>query len=133
MEPAAHDPVPSILLFGLDKSLVKTRTCVLEKAGFHVSPALSTAELCRIAEEKPVDLFLLCDSLDAQARAFALLQTHLRRASARCLVVMPYGCPPEFEPAVEVFSSIEGPAKLVEVIRTLTASARSSIASGLSA
>lgn len=129
MEPTAHDSATSILLFGLDKSLVKTRTWVLEKAGFHVRPALSVAELCRITAETPVKLFLLCDSLEPEARAYALSHIRFRCPSARCLIVLPFGCTTEIEPTEEVLSGIEGPAKLVEVIRMLTVSARSCTAS----
>ena len=109
----------SILLYGQDARLVETRAWVLEKEGFRVLTALQLLDLQTVGMEEPVHLFLLCDSLDGEARSRALSLIHSSWPHAKRLVLAPVSLPVEIEPTEEVFPAMEGLGKLVRAIRTL--------------
>ena len=116
-----------ILLYGRDARLVETRAWVLQKAGFRVLTALDPLHLQVRGMEEAIELFLLCDSLDQEARSHALALIHSNWPRAKRLVLAPVSLPAGIDPTEEVFQAIEGPGKLVIAIRSLIVNGPASV------
>ena len=104
----------SILVFGRDPALLESRALVLKQAGYKVR-ALSSWDEAETTEL--VDLMILCHSLREAERTMILRSAAAQWPSAKKLAMTPLRG--SVEGRVEVFNSFEGPAKLVERVRSL--------------
>src|SRR5690348_5140819 len=57
-----------MLLFGSDACLLESRRLLLEHAGYKVFSTLQLLELDQILSDTPIDLLILCHSLDKKKR-----------------------------------------------------------------
>ena len=78
---------PLVLIYGTDATLVQTRGWVLELAGCRVEQAGSVADVSALLSSRPIDLLLLCHSLNAEERRGALAIAHQQRPAARRLIL----------------------------------------------
>jgi hypothetical protein len=105
----------SILLYGLDRSLLRTRGMVLERAGFRVFHARSACELVNYVRHSDLLLVILCHTLEPERRdeALALIEQHC--PWAKCLMLAS-GFSSIGAERCAVLSSRAGPSGLVEQV-----------------
>ena len=104
----------SILVFGRDPALLDTRALVLKQAGYKVRALSSWNE---VPTTELVDLMILCHSLTEAERNTILRSSAAQWPTAKRLAMTPLGG--SVEGMAEFFNSFEGPAKLVERVRSL--------------
>ena len=117
---------PSVLLYGQDAQLLDIRRLVLERSGYRVDTKLNTAALDPPSSLMEADLLILCHSLSNEQFAAALNVARARSPTLRTLVltVGHAGFPGQAaETAIDV---MEGPARLVEAVRSLVPGVTSS-------
>ncbi len=61
------DRAPSILIYGLDPTLLQTRGWVLERSGSLILRATQLVQFDRIPKQPPVRLLIIFNSLDRQS------------------------------------------------------------------
>jgi hypothetical protein len=99
----------SILLFGRNVRLLKTRQTVLESLGYRVYRACDLSTAKHMLLEKQIDLLVLCHSLSMEERGRALALTY-RWPMIRSLILTAGddGCPDNL--ITEVIDAFDGPA-----------------------
>jgi hypothetical protein len=109
----------SILLYGHDQHLLRTRQMLLQGAGYRTMIATNLAEIDRLSHYETIDLLILCHSLTLEecGRALALAQSRWPFMRSLMLSAMGSWC---FEEAsVQVFDTTQGPAKLLVAVNHL--------------
>ena len=108
----------SILMYGRDAHLLETRAWVLEQAGHRVRTALNLDTLKRMLSAEHTDLLVLCHSLSMEECGRSIAFTvPWPRTKSLILTAGPKGCHDQIMGAV--IDTMDGPAKLVSVVREL--------------
>jgi CspA family cold shock protein len=111
-------------MFGRDAYLSTTREWVFRLSGYQVTAVTNRADLERTLATAPYDLLILCHSLsaDESVAAFVLAQTHEPPLKVLALQARSYTLQQPL--SVEVFATINGPAKLISKVESLIAGPR---------
>lgn len=115
---AAHSP--SILVYGRDASLLRTRGWVLEKAGFQVVQVQTIADIDRIKAVQP-SLVILCHTLSAEQRQCALVTFESLWPGVKKLFMTANIVFGSNDRSTQTVSAFEGPRALIEVARKMLA------------
>jgi DNA-binding response OmpR family regulator len=78
----------TILAFGHDTTLLRTRELILRHDGFDVVTATERSEASRLLAEQPVDLLILCHTLREQERESILSLAHASQRHLKTLVLV---------------------------------------------
>ncbi len=110
-----HQP-PSILVYGRDSTLLRSRCWVLQAAGFQVSTAETLAEAQDAAAQQSADLLVICHTLSAAECREALRWAHTHPAMKR-IVLTAHGlpCSSLADADEEMMSQFAGARELVAV------------------
>jgi DNA-binding response OmpR family regulator len=112
----------TLLLYGLDPSLLEVRRMLLKAAGFEVI-AIGSLEQLR-SPDAPVQLVVLCHTLPDTDCEQVLGIAERRWPQAKELILAPLGGQSECAGhANESFAMLEGPARLIARVRELVTSA----------
>ena len=125
IQPFAKASTPSILIFGWDFILLRTRELMLSRRGYVVRTAMRLEEVERNLAEASFELMIFCHSIGEEecARALQLAesQPHLR-----CLILIS-GSSGSFSPMPgEMLNIFEGPEKLVSTVDRILSTASTS-------
>ena len=74
----------TILIFGNDEMLLMTRSLTPEHAGYHVLTAQSFQNAMLALMNHPIDLLLLCQSLNEDERRGILETAHTLQPDIKC-------------------------------------------------
>ena len=108
-----------ILVYGSDELLLRTRTMVLEQAGFRVFTAIRPEDAETIIKTRDVALVVLCHSLSLENRESLLEFANVREPALKTVVLTASNSLyPEHIPGA-VLDSLDGPRKLVETVNRL--------------
>jgi CheY-like chemotaxis protein len=112
-----------ILCISYEESLLLTRKMILEQAGFDVTIALGFAEALEHCSNDPAfDLIMMGHSMPRKDKT-ALIATLRPTCKAPVLSVRKHGDPPLPEANASV-DSHDGPAKLIEAVKSAIAAAK---------
>jgi|SRR6187402_1503862 len=113
---------PSVLIYGRDTRLLKTRTWVLEQAGFKVFTTSNPEEATERIEVSLFDLFILCHTLSVTECTDILASAHALRPEMKMLILSNSrsACESKDDPILRVFAS---PVALLTAVRGLTLAA----------
>lgn len=106
----------SILVYGRDKVLLKTRCWILERGGYLT---LSASDRGEIANIPPVTLVILCHLLEANDCDAATNGTKVRWPHIKTLVLTKHFLEPSFNAAGAPSLNLDGPTTLIETVREL--------------
>ena len=123
-ERATAVPV-SIVLYGTDEMLLRTRAWLLEGCGYRVRTAGDLAELNRMASEGAVDLLVLCHSMAAEEAGRAAAMVLARRPGARVVVLTSTAAGHANRLLADRIDAGEGPARFVAGIARMAGTIRS--------
>lgn len=112
----------SVLLFGKDTHLLRTRRWLVESAGFQVFATDQFLTLNQIFTEHPVDVLILCHSLsfEERERAKAIAQAHASMTKVLVLVSTEAGA--SAQSSERMLSTAEGPKRLLDAVEQLAQS-----------
>ncbi len=116
----SNNPVPSILLYGTDESLMETRAWVIERAGLKVRRTRDGVEVRRSIAEDRIDLLILCHTLTTQEVDRVLDEAH-RQPASHTLVLSAHVT--DFPETAQdaVLSAFSGPHTLITKVLELVA------------
>ena len=103
----------TILVYGNEALLVKTRHLILEKAGYQLFSVTDFAGAANVLANQQIDLVLLCQSLSDTERRGILERARAIRPDFKCAVLGHDGRNVELE-GTGVFERIDGPCGLLE-------------------
>ena len=108
----------SLLVYGTDKSLLRTRQWVLEQCGFNVFIALSIVEVEQAFAGQPVALLILCHSLSlADCRQALTLSYAVSPQTKKLLLHSQFK---DLDGLVDaIFDPLEGPVEFIRAVRSL--------------
>jgi hypothetical protein len=112
------DYSPSLLIYGLDATLLQTRRWVLEASGYRALTATHWSQFVCIPEQPPISLLILCHSLDKESCCQALKLAGARWPGIQHLVLgrnLLKSAPGN----QQVTLSLEGPVTLISNVNTL--------------
>ena len=109
----------SILLYGRDKLLLKTRGWVLEGGGYRTLTAFDRAEILEIPHQPPVTLLILCHSLASRDRVEAADQASRRWPQIKTLVLTKHFLEAPLNSAGVPNVNLDSPTALIETVREL--------------
>ncbi len=110
----------SVLIYGNDPILIKTRRLVLEKASFRVVTATNLAEAYRILSAETVNVFNLCHTLPANDRDCALSLAHSVQPEVKILVLDGVTSDLAIGTDDTVLSAFTDPRLLISTVQSLT-------------
>jgi CheY-like chemotaxis protein len=117
-EPLREVSASTILMFGWDPILLRTRQMLLSRHGYVVWTAMHLGEVERLLSEKPIQLLILCYSVDEYECARALELARSRPPIQSLLLIS--GDYASGVPRPDgVLNIFEGPAKLVSTVAKL--------------
>jgi CheY-like chemotaxis protein len=112
-----------VLCISYDESLLLTRKMILEQAGYDVTAAIGFAEAIEHCSNDPVfDLVVMGHSMPRKDKT-ALIATLRPTCKAPILSIRRHGDPPLPEADASV-DSLDGPAKLIEAVKSSIAAAK---------
>ena len=110
----------AILIYGNEPTLVKTRSLILEKAGYEVFAATAFAGAMLTLMTQQVDVLLLCQSLADEERR-GILETALAvQSEIKCAVLDFEECQDPIE-GVDLVRGLAGPTRLLNAVGRLLA------------
>lgn len=110
----------TILIFGKDEMLLVTRSLILEKAGYRVLTAQSFANAMLALMNHPIDLLLLCQTLNEEERRGILETAHALQPDIKCASLTYNGRELEVD-GIGVRHPLDGPPGFLSAIgRMLT-------------
>ena len=109
----------SILMYGRDSDLLKTRRWVLEACGYHVWTEDDLTEIPPSLAALSFDLLIICHSVPAEDCEIILELATLHWPAIKTLILRAgvSGCHTQF--LSNVFEIAEGPAKLVSTVNKI--------------
>lgn len=112
----------SVLLYGNDTHLLRTRRWLVESSGLQVFATDQMLALNQIFTEHPIDVLVLCHSLsfEERERAKAIAQAHSPRTKVLVLAVTEAGV--RARSSDRMISTADGPKVLLDVVEQLAAS-----------
>jgi DNA-binding NtrC family response regulator len=105
----------TILVYGNDSVLVKTRGLILETGGYRVFTAAQFSAAKLILANQQIDVLLLGQSLSDEERRVILGTAHAIRPDAKC-VTFGYDGREVAVHGTEVVEKLEGPSTLIRAI-----------------
>ena len=113
------DCPPSVLIYGLDPMLLKTRRWLLETSGYRALTVTHWSQFVCIPEQPPVSLLILCHSLDEESCSTALELAGARWPGVKHLLLGRNLLKPAPGPLRMAALSLEGPLTLIANVNTL--------------
>jgi DNA-binding NtrC family response regulator len=115
-------PKTSILVYGSDPQLLKTRRWILERADYRVSTAMELDDIVQLFSVEQVSLLILCHTLSTEECGRALALAHSKRPPIQTLALTAgqSGC--RLGSSDEVIDAMEGPVKLLNTVTRLASS-----------
>ena len=109
----------TVLVHGCDPALLQTRQLLLNRIGVEVETVLGDAQpLDRVLGGKPIDLLILCSSLDTETRQQDLTLVHAAKPDLNCLVVADATGFQSAEREV-VVRGLDGPERFLQAVQNL--------------
>jgi DNA-binding NtrC family response regulator len=108
----------TILVYGNEVLLVKTRHLILEKAGYQVFSAMDFAGAANVLLNQPINLVLLCQSLSDTKRRDFLEKARAIKPDLKCAVFGDHGREVALE-GTGVSEKVDGPCGLLKVTSKL--------------
>jgi CheY-like chemotaxis protein len=118
-----------ILIYGNDPTLLMTRRLILEHEGLHVFTTMHIEEEAELISHQQPEVLILCQTLSADQREFALVMTRTLRPNLQALVLMEAGL--AYDLATDNYEHIyalDGPGALVTVTDMLAKRSNSTAA-----
>ena len=109
----------TILIYGRDLSLLETRSCMLQKAGFRVRTAMELAEAERILRSEKVSLSILCHTLSSEQRSKAIAKVEELGPQIKKLLLAASTFPSIDGDPKDIFYTSAGPGALVATVNRL--------------
>jgi DNA-binding response OmpR family regulator len=116
----------SILLYGRDLKLLKTRQLVLQTCGYRVFAAGDISSIPPVADSTDVDLVVLCHSLTLEESGRAIARASIRWP-AKSLILRVGAESGHSEMISQVFNTLDGPVKFVSTVNRITHSGPASL------
>jgi hypothetical protein len=111
---------PCVVMYGTDEMLLHTRQWILESRGLQTIGLTHLHELQRISVETPIDLVILCHSLDQEGCDAALAVAAIRWPDTKTLILAPHLMgPSRLVGERKSVISIDGPRKLISSVEAL--------------
>ena len=105
-------------MYGHDRSILETRSLVLQKSGYKVFQATEFASACALVTESPIELCICCYTLSKQECEGIGAYAQTLRPELRFLVLAA-GTAACNLPKERMFSIFEGPAQLVATVQSM--------------
>jgi hypothetical protein len=105
----------TILIYGNDSMLVKTRGWLLERAGYRVFTAAEFSAAMLVLMNQQIDVLLLCQSLSDEERRGILETARASRPYTKCTIFGYDGREVAVDGA-DVVEKVEGPSTLIGAI-----------------
>ena len=109
----------SILVYGRDQRLLKTRSWVLEQAGFPVASVTGLADAEQVLQRHPVRVVVLCHTLSAEERLAALIASRRLRPGVQRMVMTADALTIPDEGQEETLSAYDGPRRLITAVQRM--------------
>lgn len=109
----------SILIYGLNSTLLQTRRWVLQASGYQAQTATELAQFAGIPEQPSVKLLILCHSLDQQSCSDAIELADARWPGIKHLVLGSNLLNPDPGLLESVMLGLDGPSTLIANVNTL--------------
>jgi len=110
----------SILLYGRDLKLLKTRQLVLQTCGYRVFAAGDISSIPPVADSTDVDLVVLCHSLTLEESGRAIARASIRWPAVKSLILRVGAESGYSEMISQVFDTLDGPVKFVFMVNRIT-------------
>jgi hypothetical protein len=109
-----------VLIYGHDQILLRTRELILRGAGYEVCIAEELAEAREILSSRPIDLLILCHSVDEFERSKLLAFAHACQKNLSTLLLAT--CVGSYPLSADetVFGTLEGPRNFILTVCRLT-------------
>ncbi len=108
----------TVLIYGNESILTKTRGLILEKAGYKVFTAESFSDAMLVLVHHQIDICVLCQSLKDEERRGILETAHALQPEMNCAVLegAEHGVPIE---GVDLIRGLAGPSVLLNTVGKL--------------
>jgi hypothetical protein len=106
---------PCILCFGHDEILLQTRRWMLERE-FHVDVAKDLENVSRLADERPIDLLILCHTLQEEECQQAISLVRTLAPKSRILAFAKLNGNPTCAGYDERIDCLDGPHSLISQV-----------------
>jgi hypothetical protein len=112
----------NILLYGRDAGLLNTRRLVLEASGYRVLVAIGFSAVQKAFAESPIDLLILCQTLNHQECSEALALSVSGWTTTRSIVLTPHYPNGHIETLCESVDCSARPEKLIVMVGKIAGS-----------
>lgn len=116
-------PYQTILAIGCEETLLKTRTMILQRAGYYVSEAMNEKDALARVEAEAFSLVVLCHTFP-EARGRALVKEIKRLQPQLPILHLSNSLDPGKVDIDGVLHSLAAPDELLEMVRLLTVGLR---------
>jgi len=109
-----------VLIYGHDPLLLRTRELLLRQAGLEVWVSDVGEEIHQILSARPIDLLILCHTVDCDERAATLAAMRASQKNPAILFLTADYRNPFVPEDASVFSTLDGPYGLLQTVCRLT-------------
>jgi hypothetical protein len=109
-----------VIIYGHDPMLLRTRELLLERAGFEVRTSDQLHEAQEMLAARPVDLLILCHTVNAMERSAILDSAHAAQKNLAVLFLSADWQSPDVAKNDAVFRTLDGPYGFLRTVCELT-------------